>query len=201
MPRNFSCLTLAIGVGVSKALSDIGANGVQLKWPNDLVLNDGKLGGILTEIQSGKGKGKGKGENQSENITVVIGIGLNLDMQGRLAGVTSGIGRISDLRQAMTEMPARMQIAAAVIEQLVRTLLKFENDGFSSFSAQWKRLDWLAGKNTRVETPFGNMDGVASGIDDDGALLVQRGSELDRVVSGTVTLLPTSDRQTGTGDD
>ena len=199
MPRNFSCLTLAIGVAVTRALSDVGANGVQLKWPNDLVLNDGKLGGILTEIQSGKGKGKG--ENQSENITVVIGIGLNLDMQGRLAGVTSGIGRISDLRQAMTEMPARMQIAAAVIEQLVRTLLKFEDDGFSSFSAQWKRLDWLAGKKTRVETPFGNMDGVASGIDDDGALLVQRGSELDRVVSGTVTLLPTIDRQTGTGND
>ena len=195
MPRNFSCLTLAIGVGVSKALSDIGANGVQLKWPNDLVLNDGKLGGILTEIQPGKG------ESESENITVVIGIGLNLDMQGHLAGVTSGIGQISDLRQAMTELPGRTQIAAAVIERLVRTLLKFEDDGFSSFSAQWKRLDWLAGKNTRVETPFGNMDGVASGIDDDGALLVQRGSELDRVVSGTVTLLPTIDRQSGTGND
>ena len=56
MPRNFSCLTLAIGVGVSQALSDVGASGVQLKWPNDLVLNDGKLGGILTEIQSGKGE-------------------------------------------------------------------------------------------------------------------------------------------------
>jgi BirA family biotin operon repressor/biotin-[acetyl-CoA-carboxylase] ligase len=195
MPRNFSCLTLAIGVGVSKALSDIGANGVQLKWPNDLVLNDGKLGGILTEIQPGKG------ESESECITVVIGIGLNLDMRGHLDGVTPGIGQISDLRQAVTELPDRMQVAAAVIERLVRTLLKFEDDGFTSFSAQWKRLDWLAGKNTRVETPFGNIDGIASGIDDDGALLVQRGSEFDRVVSGTVTLLTTSDRQTGTGSD
>ncbi len=193
MPRNFSCLTLAIGVGVTRALSIVGANGVELKWPNDLVLNDGKLGGILTEIQSGK--------RESESITVVIGIGLNLDMQGRLAGVTSGIGQISDLRQAMTELPGRLQIAAAVIECVVRTLLKFENDGFSSFSTQWKRLDWLAGKNIRVETPFGKIDGVASGIDDDGALVVHEGDKLERVVSGTVTLQPTIDRQAGTGND
>ncbi len=105
MPRNFSCLTLAVGVGVTAALSDVGANGVELKWPNDLVLKNGKLGGILTELQSGK--------RGSESVTVIIGIGLNLDMQGQLAGVTAGIGQISDLRQVMTELPGRFQIAAS----------------------------------------------------------------------------------------
>lgn len=193
MPRNFSCLTLAVGVGVTAALSDVGANGVELKWPNDLVLKNGKLGGILTELQSVK--------RGSESVTVIIGIGLNLDMQGQLAGVTAGIGQISDLRQVMTELPGRFQIAAAIIEHLVHTLLKFDDDGFSSFSEQWKRFDWLAGKNIRVETPFGNIDGIASGIDEDGALVVQRDGARERVISGTVTLLPTNSRQAGTGND
>ena len=192
MPRNFSCLTLAVGVGVTAALSDIGASGVELKWPNDLVLKDGKLGGILTELQSG--------ERGSDNVTVVIGIGLNMDMRGHLAGVTAGIGEISDLRQVMTELPGRFQLAAAIIGHLVRTLLQFEADGFGTFGEQWKRFDWLAGKNVRVETPFENIDGVACGIDDDGALIVRRAGRNERIVSGTVTLLTASERQIGTSD-
>jgi len=193
MPRNFSCLTLAVGVGVTTALADVGACGVELKWPNDLVLKNGKLGGILTEIQSGK--------RGSDSVTVIIGIGINLDTQGQLAGLTAGIGQISDLRQVMTELPDRFVIAAVIIEHLVRTLLKFEGDGFGSFGEQWRRLDWLAGKNIRVETPFGKLDGVASGIDDEGALVVRSGGELERVVSGTVTLLSATGHQIGTSND
>ena len=193
MPRNFSCLTLAVGVGVTAALSDIGASGVELKWPNDLVLKDGKLGGILTELRSG--------ERGSDNVTVIIGIGLNMDMQGQLAGVTAGIGRISDLRQVMSELPGRFQLAAAIIQHLVHTLLRFEADGFATFGEHWRQFDWLAGKNVRVKTPLGNIDGVACGIDDDGALIVRRGDENEHIVSGTVTLLSASDRKTGRSDD
>ena len=51
-PANLAAITLAIGVGAIEALAVVGAAGVQLKWPNDLIANGGKLGGILTETQS-----------------------------------------------------------------------------------------------------------------------------------------------------
>ena len=52
-PENLPSLTLAIGVGVIAALQEFNIEGVSLKWPNDIVALDGKLGGILTEFQSG----------------------------------------------------------------------------------------------------------------------------------------------------
>ena len=181
VPRDFSSLTLAVGIAIAAGLKALGVSEVQLKWPNDLVVLNGKLGGILTELQSGK----------REATTVVVGIGLNLDLEGRLDAVATGIGRISDLRQVMTEPPDRLAVAAAIIEQLIPTLIRFEADGFAPFRAQWQRYDWLRGKAVRVVMPRGDVDGIASGVDDDGALLVQKGNVTERVVSGTVTLLPT----------
>jgi BirA family biotin operon repressor/biotin-[acetyl-CoA-carboxylase] ligase len=147
---------------------------------------------VLTELQPGK--------SETESVTVVVGIGLNLDTRGQLDGVEAGIGRIADLRQDMTVLPDRLLIAAAIVEQLIRTLMQFESDGFKTFAGQWRRLDWLIDKMVRVETPLGHIEGVASGIDDDGALIVQRGGRRERIVSGTVTLLPANARRTGTGN-
>lgn len=180
MPDNFSCLTLAIGVGVVAGLKELGVTQIQLKWPNDLVLLDGKLGGILTELKPAA----------SDAVTVVVGIGLNLDTRGQLDAVATSIGKVSDLRQVTTGQPDRLAIAAVTIKHLMRTLLRFGAEGFACFYEQWQRYDWLVGKTIRVATPRGDIDGIAAGIDSDGALLVKQGKSLHRVISGTVMLLP-----------
>lgn len=180
MPRQFSCLTLAIGMAVIAGLEELGVTDVQLKWPNDLVLLDGKLGGILTELKPA--------ENQA--VTVVVGIGLNLDTGGQLDGVATGIGKVSDLRQVTRAAPDRLAIAAVTIKHLMHALARFAADGFATFYEQWEHYDWLESKAIRVVTPLGNLDGIAAGIDRDGALLVKQRNSLERVVSGTVTLLP-----------
>ena len=69
-PENLPALTLAIGLGVINALNGLGVDDVQLKWPNDLILKNGKLGGILTETQALK----------DSAVTIVTGIGLNIDL-------------------------------------------------------------------------------------------------------------------------
>jgi len=74
-PEQLPGLTLAIGVGVVGALQHLEVDGVSLKWPNDIVALDGKLGGILTEVQSGF----------SDGATVVTGIGLNVCIRDRAA--------------------------------------------------------------------------------------------------------------------
>ena len=177
-PQQFSCLTLAIGVEVAEALTDLGAT-CKLKWPNDLILHNGKLGGILTETYSGKG----------DATTIVVGIGINLELGERRDTISSSIGRVSDLRQAIPELPEREAIAKPVIEHTVAALTNFSANGFSRFHERWAEFDWLANKAVQVATPNGTMDGVASGIDEDGAFLLLRDDDLERVVSGTVTLL------------
>lgn len=69
-PADFPALTLAIGLGAISALQSLGVGGVQLKWPNDLIVMNGKLGGILTEAQT----------QSAGAVTVVTGIGLNVDL-------------------------------------------------------------------------------------------------------------------------
>lgn len=177
MPQHFSCLTLAIGIEVAEALIELGAN-CKLKWPNDLILHDGKLGGILTEAYNG-------GEDAT---TIVVGIGINLDLGERRDSISSSIGRVSDLRQAIPELPGLEEIAIPIIEHTVAAFSEFAASGFSRFYERWQEFDWLADKAVRVTTANGDLDGAASGIDNDGAFLLQRNNKVERIVSGTVTL-------------
>lgn len=176
-PRHLSCLTLAVGIALADALNELGAN-CKLKWPNDLVLHNGKLGGVLTELQRKKG----------DVATVIVGIGLNLDLGEQRDTIRSGIGRVSDLRQAFSELPDRAAIAKSIIDHAVAALMSFDTGGFSTFHERWKDFDWLHDKAVRVMTAERDLDGIACGIDDDGALLVRQGDGIERIISGTVTL-------------
>lgn len=180
-PLQFSCLTLAIGVEVAEALTHLGAT-CKLKWPNDLILHNGKLGGILTETYSEK----------SNATTIVVGIGINVDLGEQRDSISSSIGRVSDLRQAIPELPEREEIAKPIIESTVAALTNFTANGFSHFHERWSEFDWLADKAVQVATSNGTIDGVASGIDENGAFLLRRNDELERIISGTVTLLQTT---------
>ena len=181
--KHIASLTLAVGVSVADALNLLGAN-CKLKWPNDLVVNDGKIGGILTEIHS----------KISETATVVVGIGLNLDFGRRLNDIDSGIGKVTDLRHALADLPASDDIAILIIKNTVDALIRFDNEGFSSFQARWPALDWLLDKTVRVSTADSSLDGLASGIDDDGALLLVNEGLVERILSGSVSV------QEGIGD-
>ncbi|MEX2123248.1 MAG: biotin--[acetyl-CoA-carboxylase] ligase [Woeseia sp.] len=177
-PRNLPSLTLAIGVGLAVALGEIGVRDVALKWPNDLVAHDAKLGGILTEVHSKGGKGH----------TVVVGVGLNVDLSNamRYTAPASWTVRITDLTECMGAPPIRAELAAAVIESLIDSVSRFERDGFGPFRSAWQNCDWLKGKTVRVQQSHGLINGIADGIDDDGALLIRTDTGTERVISGSV---------------
>jgi len=178
LTHNVSCFTLAAGIAVARALESLGVSDIRLKWPNDLVLLNAKLGGILTEIQS----------DTRQSGTVVTGIGINLHMGGQLGGVTSNIGRIAALGQVIAGEPDRMELAAAIIAQLIPASIQFETDGFAPFYRRWRQYDWLQGKAVRVTVAGGATEGVARGIDEEGALLIDQAGTIKRVVSGSVSL-------------
>jgi BirA family biotin operon repressor/biotin-[acetyl-CoA-carboxylase] ligase len=179
-PQDLSALTLALGVGVVGALQGLQVSGARLKWPNDIVALDGKLGGILTEVQSGQGDG----------VTVVAGIGLNIYVldsvdfgaESDWAHGPVGLNSIAD------EMPTGELLAGTVIENLCVTLSGFEVSGLDAFREAWQQHDWLLGREIIVDTADQQICGMAAGIDVDGALLVDTPGGLTRVVSGSIVL-------------
>ena len=180
-PANLPALTLAIGLGAIDALEDLGVPGVQLKWPNDLIADDGKLGGILTETAS----------HTSGAISVVTGIGINVDLDEKLdfGKETDGARRVADIAGIVDAMPSHDVLAARLIEGLCATFVDYESVGFEHFIRRWPDSDWLFGRELTVNTPQRQVIGVGAGIANDGALLVDTGAgAVSRITSGSVVM-------------
>jgi len=174
-------LTLAIGTGVVSALRQLGIDEIALKWPNDIVALDSKLGGILTEVQSGKGAG----------TTIVAGVGLNMHLPEQVDfGAESDWSRSAvDLHSIKPDMPDRELLAGTLIDHLFRMFGKFDEKGLAGFVEDWQRYDWLRDREITVDLPDKQLTGIAVGIDDDGALLIEsKGSRL-RVISGSIVMV------------
>lgn len=179
-PRHLPALTLAIGVGIVDAMRSLQVVGVSLKWPNDVVARDAKLGGVLTEVQSGN----------SEGVTVVTGIGINIDLPGELdPGADSAWAqRAIDLKSVHSDHPEREQLAAALIGSLHVVMATYEVQGFAAFVDEWQQHDWLRGREISVELDDRQVSGIAAGVETDGALRVKTEAGHTRVISGTITL-------------
>ena len=180
LPQEFASLSLAVGIAIAQALEGLGVRGIGLKWPNDLVLRDGKLGGVLPEVHPEKSGG----------ATVVVGVGINTDLRLERAGIdmTSSLGRVVDLASGCDEPPSRSDIAAALIAGLVDAMSRFGADGFSAFHETWQKYDWLRGRDVTVEGATATAAGIADGVDTDGALLLVAGGTRQRITTGSVVL-------------
>jgi len=179
-PPTFSALSLAVGVAAARALKRFGAD-VKLKWPNDLLWQQRKLGGILIEM---------RGESDGP-AHVVIGIGVNMRMPAaaRIALAEKQAALIADVHEILRERtPARNQLAGAFVDEIVAMLQTFATRGFDPFIDDWSQLDSLAGASVKVIGASATTFGIARGVDRDGTLLVDADGELRRFVSGEVSL-------------
>jgi len=179
VPRDLGALGLVVGVCALRALSRLGVGGVRLKWPNDLLVDDRKLGGILIELRAESGG----------PACVVIGIGLNVALGAPLLEkiATLGLAPI-DLAGAGLKEVSRIGVAAGLISAFVRGLLEFEHDGLKPFVREWMEADALRGRPVTVTSDEASVKGVARGIDLDGALLVETPKGLLRFISGDVSV-------------
>ena len=173
-------LTLAIGVATVDALRQLGVQGASLKWPNDIVALDGKLGGILTEVQAG-----GAG-----NVTVVTGIGINMRIAGRPGfGVESDWAqRPVDISSLVRELPSRERLAGTLVDHLYLAFRRFDEHGLGLFMDEWREYDWLRGKEVVVDLPDRQVTGIAAGVDDNGVLLVETTEGKVPVISGSIVM-------------
>ena len=165
-PPKLGCLPLAVGVAATRALSAAGLDGVQLKWPNDLRIGEAKLGGILIESRSEIGGA----------CRVVIGLGLNVAMTAAQAADVGQPWISVHAAQDAAGGPrvSRNALARHLLVALTQALREFETSGFSSFVAEWNQLDIAAVRPVRIiGAGASEIDGIACGVDDDGALIVE----------------------------
>lgn len=179
LPADASALSLAVGVCVLRALKQVGVAGVTLKWPNDLLVEGSKLGGILIELRAESGG----------PAYVVTGIGINVALGDTVQRQIELTGtRAADLLGLGVERADRNGIVAALIGQVVIGLTQYGRDGFNSFAPEWRAADALAGKVVTVSCDAGSVTGHARGIDIDGALCLQTRDGLQRFVTGDVSV-------------
>jgi BirA family biotin operon repressor/biotin-[acetyl-CoA-carboxylase] ligase len=179
-PGGIAGLSLALGVAAEQALSELGAAGVRLKWPNDLVASGRKLGGLLLDV-AGEADGP---------LHVVAGIGINVYPHAELDTALDSADALAPVALAsLCEAPvSRNGVAASLINSLTGALARYQADGFGPFADRWRELDALHDEMVRVQVGSQAWQGRARGIAADGALLVERDGQLQTVMSGEVTV-------------
>jgi BirA family biotin operon repressor/biotin-[acetyl-CoA-carboxylase] ligase len=179
-PAALGALSLAAGVAALRALRRFGFADLSLKWPNDLARADAKLGGILIDH-----RGEAAGA-----AWVVVGIGINvrLPRAARVALAAEGVDAV-DLATLGTP-PARSRLAAVLVAELVQALIEFGARGMAAFEAEWQAADALAGRPVRVLQNGQSLEGLARGVDGDGALLLEVDGARRRILSGEVSVRP-----------
>lgn len=182
-PEVLPPLTLAVGVATANALASFGIDQVRLKWPNDLLIDGAKLGGILVESQLSR-------NNAASSVTAIAGIGINLTVPKTIADEVDSAwasGPVG-LDDCIPEPPGRDDLAARLVDTFVDAMSLYDEHGLAPFEQAFVRVDWLRGQPIVVETPDGEIAGVAAGIERDGSLLLQRRDRVQRIFSGSIRI-------------
>ena len=172
-----SGLSLAVGVAILRALHQFGAGSLRLKWPNDILAPQGKLGGVLIEAQG----------DMLGPCAVVIGVGLNCTLP-------TSIEQLIDqpagaLNQVCAAMPTRNQLLAAVLQEMAKVLDEFTKNGFAALRTEWEQYHAQQNLPICLHMPDGSrVSGIARGVSESGELCLETGHELRRFNSGEVEI-------------
>jgi len=176
-----SGLSLAVGVAIARALNELGISNIQLKWPNDILHNFHKLGGVLIELQ-----GDALGPS-----TTVIGIGLNYRLN---AVVKNQIEQaVSDLSSLKTDIASRNQVLGISLRHLVDVLEAFAQHGFGALRQEWLQLHAYQDKPVVLRMPDGTeTQGTVRDVTIDGVLVLETALGERRFGSGEMSMRPYS---------
>lgn len=173
-------LSLAIAVAIVRTLYKYGVNDAKVKWPNDILWHDRKLCGILLEM---------RGEAMGPCI-VVIGVGLNICMPHEASEMIDQPW--VDLQSILGGQVARNALAANLISDLVLAVITFQQQGLIAFLPEWRSMDHICGHPVQVNLADQTFSGIAMGVDETGALLVEHNGNQKRYLAGDVSLRPST---------
>jgi len=171
-------LSLELGLAVAEALAGLAP--VRVKWPNDLLVGERKLGGLLVEA---RGRQDGAGE-------VVIGLGVNCHLPRNAAGTHALPDQpFTDVASVARLPVGRNALAGRLIIALDTACGRVERGETHGLAERWARFDALAGARVTVQSGMSDaMTGVARGVSDAGALRLLHNGEVIEIQAGEVSL-------------
>lgn len=175
-PEKVPQLSLLTAVALHDALSHFSPD-IRIKWPNDLLHNGAKLAGILTEMRAEPGRVH----------AVVLGFGINLSapLDGWPADITQ---KVTDLQSICCAKTSRLDLAAALLDALDYWYDIYLQQGFAPIHTAWWSAHAASGQQVRVHNGQDYIDGTATALDHDGALLLKTSSGTQRIIAGDLEL-------------
>lgn len=174
-PSGIGAISLVAGVAVSNAIQELGIETVKLKWPNDILIDDRKVGGVLVDLV-----------RATAPFRFVVGVGLNVG-GGSVVGEVINYP-VADLMEYCAE-PIRNQLAVSIIHNVYDSIRRFERDGFQSFHGRWSELDALRNNVVAISTSYDSIQGIARGVSHTGELCVElKSGRIQHVNTGEVSI-------------
>jgi BirA family biotin operon repressor/biotin-[acetyl-CoA-carboxylase] ligase len=175
-PHQASLITLMAAVATADAIQKYSGLLPLIKWPNDILLGNRKVAGLLNEIHS-----------EMDRIHfVILGIGVNLNMNGKMFSKEVRAVATS-LKREMGETISRKVFLCSLLEELERWYVIFLKEGGAPVLEAWREKAKIEGKRVKVASFGETLSGVAVDVDSDGVLILKtEKGEQKRIVAGDV---------------
>lgn len=168
-------MSVALGVGIAKHLVDQGLTDVQIKWPNDIYIRGKKVAGILVELE-------GQPHHQGHAI---VGVGLNLMMPTIQEQIDQPF---TTIQSEMDQPLNRNRWAALLLDSMYEALMLHDVYGLKPLVDIWRQFDIYYQKPVRILLGQHEQQGIAQGIDELGALLVEQNGQIKRYFGGEISV-------------
>lgn len=172
--QKLSSLSLVVALVIAETFTELGVEGIQIKWPNDIYYQGKKAGGILIESKI-----------DQNSVALVIGIGLNLAMQEVDTAIVT---------QAWADLGAyrldRNRLAAQLSRHLQQMLSAFPEAALPTYWQRWQTFDCFYRQEVKLITPQEVICGISQGINENGELLLAREGRVEAYAIGEISLRP-----------
>jgi BirA family biotin operon repressor/biotin-[acetyl-CoA-carboxylase] ligase len=175
-PVQAPLLTMMAGLSAHAAMQGVTGLNVDLKWPNDLLINGKKVGGILTEMHA----------EPAQVRFVIVGIGINVNQEKFPADLSS---KSTSLRMETGRAQSRLEVLVQFLRQFERDYQELLREGAKSVVKRFEATSSYArGKRVRVTNGRESFTGITAGLEEEGLLRVKRDTgETTAVIAGDVT--------------
>ncbi|MDD2752444.1 MAG: biotin--[acetyl-CoA-carboxylase] ligase [Candidatus Omnitrophica bacterium] len=171
-PLQSPLLTILCAVGLCEAIKEATQIEPQIKWPNDILINQKKIAGILTELNA----------EMDEVRFVAIGIGLNVNTEKK-----DLISTATSLKEELGQELNRVELLRAIFRKIESNYLLFRENKRREIIEKWRDYNTTLGKRVKILFHHQHLEGQAVDIDPDGALLVRKDSGvIQKITSGDV---------------
>ena len=175
-PGALGLLSLYMGVAVARTLLQSDLIDVSLKWPNDVLVNDKKLGGILLEL-----RGEASGP-----VDVIVGIGLNYNLPLEIFPDIDQA--VCDICNLSNKRLSRNYIVATLLSNVFEVLHDVQAGVSTKLIDEWRQFDHYRGREARLVMSDKKIEGVLKGVDDHGQLMMLVDGVVERYTAGEISL-------------